>query len=82
MTLNMSNKTQLIHIQNRLFSYQNPEPLNCEKRYLLLIEEFLGGVAEQLEDYEMESNLIEDVSYSSGVLKLEMAEGKVYVLNK
>ena len=30
----------------------------------------------------METNLIEDISYISGVLKLELAGGKVYVLNK
>ena len=53
-----------------------------EKEYLMHVEKFLSELSEQLEEIMDENSFIEDVEYSSGVLKLELSNGKIYVLNK
>ena len=53
-----------------------------EEEYLMLVEEFLDELSLALEDKMEEHPCIEDVCYSSGVLKLEMDNNKIYVFNK
>ena len=55
-----------------------------EKQYLVLVEDFLQNLSDHIDELmDADSNsIIEDVNYSSGVLKLDMTNGKTYVLNK
>ena len=53
-----------------------------EEDYLLLVEDFLDNLSQALEDKMEQHPCIEDVTYSSGVLKLEMNNAKIYVFNK
>ena len=57
--------------------------LLTEKQYLVLVEDFLSNLADHFDELMDESEtIIEDVNYNSGVLKLDMVNGKTYVLNK
>ena len=61
------------------------EILTCEKRFLKQVDDFLEDISQQLEEIMDENTVVDDVNYSSGVLKLDFnsAEGKkTYVLNK
>ena len=53
-----------------------------EKEFVKLVDDFLSGLAEHLEDVMDFNAEIEDINYSSGVLKLELVGNKSYVLNK
>ena len=53
-----------------------------DREYAFEIDEFLQMLSTQLEDLMESFDLIEDVNYSSGVLKLEMNNSKTYVFNK
>ena len=53
-----------------------------EKEYITKVEQFLSDINDQLEETMNSNNLIEDVEYGSGVLTLELTNGKTYVLNK
>ena len=49
----------------------------------MVVEDFLEQLSESLEEIlENDKSFIEDINYSSGVLKIECNGGKTYVLNK
>ena len=58
-------------------------PLTCEKRYLLIVEDFLEQLSDSLDEIlDSDPTFIDDINFSSGVLKIECQGGKTYVLNK
>lgn len=54
--------------------------LQCSKRFTILSEQLLNDLTDTLE--ESEHSMFEEINFASGVLTIEMTDGRAYVLNK
>ena len=54
-----------------------------EREYLRVVEHYLEDLQDKLDEVmEDNSGVVEDVSLHQSVLQLEMADSKIYVINK
>jgi len=54
--------------------------LECTKRFTMLAEKLLNDLTDALE--EEEHAMFEEINFSNGVLTIDMADGRSFVLNK